>query len=156
MRLLLCAWIIRPTRRAGIRTESPLQFAIFASCDRIGAASIKQRRIQIIKASGGGHSQKNREAPCARGSSIRLQVERTPVSRPRGACGPWHDDEQEPSDHQLSACACEIHGGACERCGSVDTCASRNSPSELVSAFAYTKEANCVVFPMLRKAAAPG
>jgi len=79
-----------------------------------------------------------RIAPAARQS--RLQVGRTPVSRPRGAYGPWHDDEQEPSGRRLSACACEIHGGACERCDSVDTCASRNSPSELVSGFAHAEE----------------
>ena len=79
-----------------------------------------------------------RIAPAARQS--RLQVGRTPASRPRGACGPWPDDEQDPSGRQLSACACEIHGGACERCGSVDTCASRDSPSELVFAFAHTVE----------------
>lgn len=55
---------------------------------------------------------------------VRAETRRT------GACGPSRDGGRELSGHQPSACAYGSRGAACERCGSVDTCASRNSPSK--------------------------
>jgi hypothetical protein len=49
--------------------------------------------------------------------------------RPTGACGPWHGGEPKPSRHLPFPCACGSHGGACAQVCSVDTCASRYSPS---------------------------
>ncbi len=56
--------------------------------------------------------------------SWRIQVD--PL-RPTDACGPWNDGEQEPACHPSSASWRGSHGGACERAGLVDMCASRGS-----------------------------
>jgi hypothetical protein len=78
--------------------------------------------------------------------------------KPKGACGLWPGDGQEPSGRQRSTCACESRGGACERGGSADTCVSRISPFKSLRAAssARTSWRIAFCFPMVRKAAAPG
>jgi hypothetical protein len=51
------------------------------------------------------------------------------AARPTVACDPWRDDGQEPSHRLLFPCACGSRAGACAQACSVDTCASRYSPS---------------------------
>ena len=51
-------------------------------------------------------------------------------TRRRDACGPLRGGEPKLFVHRPSACACGTRDAACERCGSVDTCASRKSPSK--------------------------
>ncbi len=53
------------------------------------------------------------------------------ATTPTGACGPWHDDGPEPLRRQPFPYACGTHAGACAQACSVDTCASRYSPSRL-------------------------
>ena len=80
----------------------------------------------------------------ARNSARALRVGKTGISasslfrcrsasraKRKGACGPSSDGGREPSGHRRSAYACETRGGACERAGSVDKCASRTSPSQV-------------------------
>jgi hypothetical protein len=52
-----------------------------------------------------------------------------PFARPKGACGPWRGGGREPSRHRGFPYACGSHGDACAQACSVDTCASRYSPS---------------------------